>query len=457
MMYDEDYMRKVFPFVKEEYFHEPDERRVFKLVSKFITKYNNKPSAEALLVDLYAEPLAQKEYETTESVIKGMQHAPGKIAEQWLLDETEKFCQDRAIYNAIMKSIQIIDGKDTLTKEALPDVLKEALMVSFDSNVGHDFIDDYEERYEFYHRIEEKVPFDIEQLNKITRGGVSKKTLNIILGGVGVGKTLSMCHFAASNLMQGKKVLYITLEMAEEKIAERIDANLMNVMLNDLEQLPKDVYKARIDKIKSKTPGQLIIKQFPTASVHVGHLRHLLNELRLKKNFDPDIIYVDYLNLCLSARLKQGGSINSYSYIKSVAEELRGLAIERNVPIMSATQVTRTGYGASDLELTDTAESFGLPATADLMLAFISTEELRDLNQYMVKQLKNRYSDVYMDQKFMVGVDKARMRLFEVDQSEGSDTPVMDNTKFGQRQKEDDQMQWKTKKAGRKDFSGLKT
>jgi len=369
--------------------------------------------------------------------------------------------QVRAIFNAINQSIQILDGKDkVLTKESLPDILKAALSVSFDNHIGHDFLEDSAERYDFYHRVEEKVPFDLDYFNKITRGGLSKKSLNILLAGTGVGKTLAMCHFASANLMAGKNVLYITMEMAEEKIAQRIDANLLNVMLDDLEQLPKDVYDKKVDRVKRKTLGKLIIKEYPTASAHVGHFRHLLNELHLKRDFVPDIIYIDYLNICMSSRIKQGSNINSYTYIKSIAEELRGLAVEKNVPIVSATQTTRSGYDSSDPGLTDTSESFGLPATADFMVALITNEDLNELNQIMVKQLKNRYADVTMYKRFVIGVDRARMKLYDADESAQEDImdgpSVMDKSTFGERSREEDTMKWATKKMGKKDFSGLK-
>jgi replicative DNA helicase len=375
---------------------------------------------------------------------------PEPITIDWLLESTESFCQERAVYNAVMDSISILDGKDkNRTKNSIPEILSEALGVSFDSHIGHDFIDDFSERYDYYHRVEEKLPFDLELMNKITRGGLSRKSLNIILAGTGVGKTLAMCHFAAANLAMGKNVLYITMEMAEEKIAERIDANLLNVASEDLQKLPREMYESKIARLKAKTAGKLIIKEYPTASAHAGHFRHVLNELNLKRNFVPDIIYIDYLNICCSSRIKTGSNVNSYTYIKSIAEELRGLAVERNLPIVSATQTTRSGFSNSDPGLEDTSESFGLPATADFMIALIRSEDMDDRGQLMVKQLKNRYSDPADLRKFVVGIDRVKMRLFDVensaqddliDDSRGGKTKrseaVMDNSKFGMEDRE---------------------
>jgi archaellum biogenesis ATPase FlaH len=359
--------------------------------------------------------------------------------EEWLLKQTEKYCQDKAIYNAIMESIQVIDGKSDKDKGALPEILSDALAVSFDTNIGHDFLEDFESRYDFYHKVVERQPFDLDYFNRITRGGIPRKTLNVILAGTGVGKTLMMCHFAASNLMQGKNVLYVTLEMAEERIAERIDANLMGVPLNDLSTYPKDTYETKLNRIKGKTAGKLIVKEYPTASIGSGHLRHLLNELKLKKNFMPDIIYIDYLNLCVSSRIRMGANVNTYSYVKAIAEELRGLAVEFNLPIFTATQTNRTGFTSSDVGLEDTSESFGLPATADFMFAAISNEELESLGQLLIKQLKNRYNDPGLHRRFVVGVDRSRMKLYDVEQNaqnnigpDISDKPVMDNTEFGE-------------------------
>jgi archaellum biogenesis ATPase FlaH len=360
------------------------------------------------------------------------------IDEAWLLDSTEKWCQDRAIYNAIMESITIIDGKhESLTKGALPDLLSKALGVAFDTNVGHDYIENVEERYEFYHTEEDRIPFDLEYFNAITKGGVPNKTLNIALAGTGVGKSLFMCHVAASALVEGRNVLYITMEMAEERIAERIDANLLNVPIDQLDKMSKDMFTTKVADLARKTTGKLIVKEYPTGSAHAGHFRALLNELKLKKQFEPDVIFIDYLNICASSRMKgMGGAINSYSYIKAIAEELRGLAVEFDVPVFSATQTTRSGYGNSDVGLEDTSESFGLPATADLMFALISTEELEQLGQIMVKQLKNRYNDPTYNKRFVVGVDRSKMRLFDVDENEQSltdDTPVFDKTETGKR------------------------
>jgi archaellum biogenesis ATPase FlaH len=359
--------------------------------------------------------------------------------EEWLLKQTEKYCQDKAIYNAIMESIQVIDGKSDKDKGALPEILSDALAVSFDTNIGHDFLEDFESRYDFYHKVVERQPFDLDYFNRITRGGIPRKTLNVILAGTGVGKTLMMCHFAASNLMQGKNVLYVTLEMAEERIAERIDANLMGVPLNDLSTYPKDTYETKLNRIKGKTAGKLIVKEYPTASIGSGHLRHLLNELKLKKNFMPDIIYIDYLNLCVSSRIRMGANVNTYSYVKAIAEELRGLAVEFNLPIFTATQTNRTGFTSSDVGLEDTSESFGLPATADFMFAAISNEELESLGQLLIKQLKNRYNDPGLHRRFVVGVDRSRMKLYDVEQNaqnnigpDIADKPVMDNTEFGE-------------------------
>jgi len=424
----------VIPFLKDEYFTDWAERKVFQHVKNFVEEYNNSPSNEALQISLQNDRnLTEDEFSKISEIInKFGTPQPNK---QWILDETEKFCKDKAVYNAIVQSIQIIDGKDTkFTSEAIPDILKDALGVSFDNSVGHDYLLDSDNRFEFYHKLEERIPFDLEFFNKITKGGLPNKTLNIALAGTGVGKSLFMCHMAANCLSQGKNVLYITLEMAEERIAERIDANLMNVTMDDLKNLPKQMFDDRISRIKNKTEGQLIIKEYPTASAHTGHFRALLNELSLKKEFRPDIIFVDYLNICSSSRFKMSGSVNSYIYIKGIAEELRGLAVEFNVPIVSATQTTRTGYSNSDVELTDTSESFGLPATADFMFALISTEDLQKLDQILIKQLKNRYADPNHHKRFVVGVDRAKMKLFDLDiQAQKSvlknDTPAQADTK----------------------------
>ena len=461
LLQNEEYSRKVLPFLKNEYFQDSCERTIFEVINQFIIKYNTLPSSEAIIIEIdNNKKVSQEEYNRIGDLVKEMQEPIDKPTIAWILDETEKFCQDKAIYNAIMNSITILEGRSkTQTKEVLPELLKQALSVSFDPHIGHDFLEDFQMRYDFYHRIEEKIPFDLEYFNKITRGGFSKKSLNIIMSGTGGGKTLAMCHMAAANLMEGKKVLYITMEMAEEKIAERIDANLLNVMIDELETLPKDIYEKKVEKIRNKTSGKLIIKEYPTATAHAGHFRYLINELHLKRNFLPDIIYIDYLNICMSSRVKPGSNINSYTYIKSIAEELRGLAVEKNVPVVSATQTTRSGYSNSDPDLTDTSESFGLPATADFMIALISTEELQNLNQIIVKQLKNRYNDPTIYRRFVIGVDRARMKLYDVEQSAQKDIldgPVMDKTHYGERRKEEEAMKWTTKTMGRKNFSGLK-
>ena len=411
------YLRKVIPFLKDEYFIDYSEKKIFQTVVKFVDDYNAPPTEEALNIIIQQDKtLTEDAFEKITSLLTSL---PEKEKNQeWLLNETEKFCKDKAVYNAIVQSIQIIDGKDKkYTNEAIPDILKDALAVSFDNSVGHDYLKDSESRYDFYHRDEERLPFDLEMFNKISKGGLPNKTLNIALAGTGVGKSLFMCHMAAGAMSQGKNVLYITMEMAEERIAERIDANLMNVTMDDLKNLPKQMFDDRISRIRNKTEGKLIIKEYPTASAHSGHFRALLNELNLKKEFRPDIIFIDYLNICASSRFKMSGSVNSYIYIKGIAEELRGLAVEFNVPIVSATQTTRSGYANSDMELTDTSESFGLPATADFMFGIISTEDLEKLGQLLIKQLKNRYNDPSQHKRFVIGVDRAKMRLYDVDAS----------------------------------------
>lgn len=386
----------------------------------------------------------------------------GDTDEEWLLDKTEEFCQEKAVYNAIMESIGIIDGRDKeKTKGAIPEILSKALSVSFDSSIGHDWIEDFQARYEFYHKVEERIPFDLEYLNAITKGGLPSKTLTCILAGTGVGKSLAMCHFAANNLMDNKKVLYITMEMAEERISERIDANLLDCSLDDLKDLPFKLYEKKVERIRSKTEGKLIVKEYPTASAGAGHFRHLLNELRLKRNFVPDIIYIDYLNICASSRMKYGSNVNTYMMIKSIAEELRGLAVEKNVPIVTATQTTRGGYTNSDPGLEDTSESFGLPATTDLMFALVSSEELEALNQIMVKQLKNRFNDPTSNKRFVVGVDRGKMRLYDVEQSAQdelvNDNPVMDNAVFGSRRNdEDSQGEFSQRKFDKRTFKDLR-
>mgnify|MGYP003624595189 FL=1 len=417
---DEQYARKVIPFIKPEYFQNAAERIVFNKISDYVDQYGNIPSQDTISIEMgNDQSLVESDYKSGMELLASLKTYDSEHDHEWLVNKTEAFCQEKAVYNAILESIQIIDGRTKdKTKDGIPSILSDALAVSFDNTVGHDFLNDFEERYDFYHRVEERVPFDLEYLNAITKGGVPRKSLNIILAGTGVGKSLAMCHFAASNLMDSKNVLYITMEMAEEKIAERIDANLMNVPLDELINLPREAYNKKIEGIRAKTPGRLIVKEYPTAGAHAGHFRHLINELKIKKSFAPDIIYIDYLNICASSRMKGlGNSINTYSLIKSIAEELRGLAVEKDVPIFSATQTTRSGFSNSDVELTDTSESFGLPATADFMLAIISTDELQALNQVMVKQLKNRYNDPTMNKRFVVGIDRSRMRLYDVEQS----------------------------------------
>ena len=421
LLFNNDYCRKVLPFIKNEYFENLHEKVVFEEICKFILAYEKLATKEVLLIE------TEKRTDITEDTYKTICDYVSKldnndVDSKWLVDTTEKWCRDRAIYLALMESIKIADGQDDKkNRDAIPSILSDALAVSFDNNIGHDYFKDTEKRYEFYHQREDKIPFDLDFFNKITKGGLPNKTLNVALAGTGVGKSLFMCHVAASVLFQGKNVLYITLEMAEERIAERIDSNLLNVNIQDIETLPKIMFENKVNSVSKKSQGTLIIKEYPTASAHAGHFRALLNELALKKSFKPDIIFIDYLNICASSRYKQGGSINSYSYIKSIAEELRGLAVEANVPIVSATQTTRSGYSSSDVDLTDTSESFGLPATADLMFALISTEELEQLGQLMVKQLKNRYNDLAMNRRFVIGIDRAKMRLYDVEQSAQKD------------------------------------
>ena len=414
---DENYLRKVIPFLKDEYFLDWNEKTVFEHIQKFVDAYNTPPTRDALLISLQNDKnMTEDNFTYTSGVVSLLTEKERNT--EWLLTETEKFCRDKALYNAVIKSIHIIDGEDVVhTKDAIPSLLQEALGVCFDSSIGHDYLENSDTRFDFYHRQEEKIPFDLDLFNKITKGGLSKKTLNIALAGTGVGKSLFMCHVAAGCMSQGKNVLYITMEMAEERIAERIDANLMNITMDDLKNLPEQIFSDRIKKIKNKTEGKLIIKEYPTASAHSGHFRALLNELKLKREFMPDIIFIDYLNICASSRFKMSGSVNSYTYIKGIAEELRGLAQEFNVPIMSATQTTRSGFGNSDLELTDTSESFGLPATADLMFGLITNEELEKLGQIMVKQLKNRYNEISTNRRFVIGVDRSKMKLFDLDMS----------------------------------------
>ncbi len=432
---NEKYMRKVLPFVKPDYF-EGVYKMLFKQAGMFVAKYNKLPTAEAFKIEIdQADNYNDEQYRHAVEIIPSLfEEEPSD--ETWLNDTTEKWCQDRALYNAVMESISIIDGKhQSLTKNALPDILTKALGVSFDPNIGHDYIENFEERFEFYHRDEERLPFDLDYFNKITKGGIPNKSLNVCLAGTGVGKSLFMCHCAAANLNQGKNVLYLTMEMAEERIAERIDANLLDVPIDQLEYLSKEMFAERVRGLSSKTNGKLIIKEYPTGSAHAGHFRALLNELKLKKSFEPDIIYIDYLNICSSSRMKgMGGAINSYNYIKAIAEELRGLAVEFDLPIVTATQTTRSGYSNSDIGLEDTSESFGLPATADLMFALISTEELEGMGQLAVKQLKNRYNDPTYKKRFVIGIDRSKMRLFDAHEGEQTlidDTPVFDKTSNG--------------------------
>ena len=437
---NEQYMRKVLPFVKPEYF-EGVYRILFKEVGKFVGKYNKLPTLEAFKIDIDGSDKFNTETYTHALEILPNIFTKEEVNGQWLLDTTEKWCQDRAVYIAIMESISIIDGKhESLSKNALPDILSKALAVSFDTNIGHDYIDNVEQRWDFYHAQEERIPFDLDYFNQITKGGLPRKTLNIALAGTGVGKSLFMCHVAANALTQGRNVLYITLEMAEERIAERIDANLLNVPIDQLENLTKDMLKTKVNNIKMKGNGKLIIKEYPTGQANTSHFRALLNELKLKRNFVPEIIFVDYLNICGSARMKaMGGSINSYTYIKAIAEEMRGLAVEFNVPIVSATQTTRAGFSSSDPGLEDTSESFGLPATADLMFALISTDELQAAGQIMVKQLKNRYNDPGMHKRFVIGVDRSRMRLRDIADAKANimnDTPVFENSKMNEKFKD---------------------
>ena len=416
LIHNEDYARKVIPFIQPDYFEDRSEKVIFEEVTSFIVKYDSSISIEALNIEVdnrtdLNDDEVKNIHEINQSLVKSV------VDDHWLIDTTEKWCRDRAIYLALMESIQLADGKDDKKgRDAIPSILSDALAVSFDNHIGHDYLEDYEARYESYHKKDEKIPFDLEFFNRITKGGLPNKTLNVALAGTGVGKSLFMCHFASSCLLQGKNVLYITLEMAEEKIAERIDANLLDVNIKDITDLPRVLFENKVTKLAGRTQGQLIIKEYPTASAHSGHFKALLNELALKKSFRPDIIFVDYLNICASSRYRGTIGVNSYSYIKAIAEELRGLAVETNVPIVSATQTTRAGFGSSDVDITDTSESFGLPATADLMFALISTEELEIVNQIMVKQLKNRYNDPTLNKRFLVGIDRAKMRLFDCEQ-----------------------------------------
>jgi replicative DNA helicase len=446
---NDQYARKVVPFLFADYFTDRTDRVIFEEYQKYFGEYNAAPSKDILKIEVSNRKDVTEDQVKRATEILDSVDQTNLVNLDWITNSTEKFCKEKAVYNAIINSIRIIDGKDkNHTQDAIPDLLSKALGVTFDSHVGHDYLDDADARYDFYHRVEEKIPFDLDMLNKITNGGLSKKTLNIILAGTGVGKSLAMCHFAAANLMMGKNVLYITMEMAEERIAERIDANLLELTMDSLKMVEKRVFNSRIDKVRGKTQGKLIVKEYPTASAHSGHFRALIEELKMKRTFIPDIIYIDYLNICSSQRMKMGGSVNSYTYIKAIAEELRGLAGEYKVPLVSATQTTRGGFANSDPGLEDTSESFGLPATADLMLALIATEELDQMNQIMVKQLKNRYSDPNFYKRFVVGVDRKQMRLYDVEMSaqanisqQGTtsvdiDVPMFDQSSFGKRMKQ---------------------
>ena len=442
---NENYARKVLPHMKVDYFSDRSERIVFEEIQKFVEKYNTLPNKTSIEIEIDSRrDLNEQDVKAVIDVVKSLEKDDDANLE-WLVETTEKFCKDKAVYNAIVEGIQIIDGKDkNRNVDAIPSILTDALAVGFDNSVGHDYLLDAESRFEYYHTVEEKIPFDLDFFNRITKGGLPPKTLNIALAGTGVGKSLFMCHMAANCMNQGRNVLYISMEMAEERIAERIDANLMNISMEDLHSLPKQMYDDKINKIIKNTTGQLVIKEYPTASAHSGHFRGLIKELAVKKSFKPDIIFIDYLNICASSRFKGAANVNSYMYIKSIAEELRGLAVETNVPIMSATQTTRSGYSNTDVGLEDTSESFGLPATADLMFALISSEELEERNQIAVKQLKNRYNDPTMNKRFVIGIDRAKMRLHDLDASEQEglvdsnqkeDTfnePVFDNTDFGE-------------------------
>jgi len=435
LVHDDEYCRKVAPFLKEEYFSDPSEKIVFKRINEFILEFNNRPTKEAIDIILSGdEKLHQKLFEDATELVGEIFEMKTDQDQSWLFKETENFCQNKSIYNAIMESIKIYDGNSDKTTSSLPSLLSDALSVSFDTHIGHDYIEDAEERYDFYHRVEKKVPFDLEFFNTITGGGTPQKTLNIIMAGTGVGKSLFLCHHAANCLTQNQNVLYITCEMAEERIAERIDANLFDMTIDDVQDLPRQMYYKKLEGFKTHLKGKLIVKEYPTATANVNHFRALLDELWMKKQFKPDIIFIDYLNICASARLKNGANVNSYTYIKAIAEELRGMAVERSVPVFSATQVNRTGFNNSDVGLEDTSESFGLPATADFMIALISTEELEENNQIMVKQLKNRYNDVASNKKFILGINRGKMKLYDVDKNDQSgllQTNQTEETKAG--------------------------
>jgi replicative DNA helicase len=416
---NEDYVRRTLPYLEKDYFTSEPNKVIFELIRSHVEKYNTTPTKDSLMISLDDVSLSENNFKESHALIESLKETDDKQTD-WQVDHTERWCQERALYNAVMKSISILNDHED-QKGDLPKLLQDALAVSFDTHIGHDFVDDFETRFEFYNRVEEKVPFHLELFNEITKGGLSNKTLNVALAGTGVGKSLFMCDLAANHYMMGKNVLYITLEMSEEKIAERIDANLLNISIADVASTSKSSFEKKIEKIKNKTTGKLIIKEYPTAVANANHFRHLLNELHLKKNFTPDVIFIDYLNICSSARIRYGAGINSYTLVKSIAEELRGLAVENNVPIISATQTTRSGYSNTDVDLTDTSESFGLPATADLMFALISTEELEDMNQILVKQLKNRYNDINNHKRFVVGIDRSKMRLYDAENSAQDD------------------------------------
>ncbi len=448
LLQNEEYTRKVLPFLKTEYFTENADKTLYDKIQEFVTKYNSLPSKEALVIDLSDTRMHEEEFKDSMELLDDIEKDTEDYTDiNWLLDTTEKFCQDKAIYNAVVESISILDNpKSTKDKGYIPDILSDALSVSFDPHVGHDYLDDSDDRFDFYHRVEERIPFDLDFFNKITKGGLPQKTLNICLAGTGVGKSLFMCHVASSCLAQNQNVLYITLEMAEEKIAERIDANLLDMAVDDLHTLPKDLYDKKIENLRKTTKGKLIVKEYPTASANVNHFRALLNELNLKRSFVPDIVFIDYINICTSSRIRAGANVNSYTYIKSIAEELRGFAVENKIPVVSATQTTRTGYSSTDVGLEDTSESFGLPATADFMFAIISTEQMEELGQIMVKQLKNRYNDPTVNRKFVVGINRNKMRLFDVDQAaqdelvdngQENDTPAFDIATGGKFKKRD--------------------
>jgi replicative DNA helicase len=446
LLYNEEYIRKVIPFLKSEYFEDQNQKIVFEEILDFVSEYNQPATKEVLCIEIEKrKDINEASFKEILQLISCLEDVPVEM--NWLVSTTEKWCRDRAIYLALMESIHIADGKDEKkNRDSIPSILSDALAVSFDNHIGHDYLEDYEQRYESYHKKEDKIEFDLEYFNKITKGGLPNKTLNIALAGTGVGKSLFMCHVASSVLLQGRNVLYITLEMAEERIAERIDANLLNVPIQDIVDLPKQMFENKVTNLAKKTQGTLIIKEYPTASAHAGHFKSLLNELSLKKSFRPDIIFIDYLNICASSRYKGNSNINSYTFVKAIAEELRGLAVEFNVPIVSATQTTRSGYGSSDVELTDTSESFGLPATADLMFALISTEELEGLGQILVKQLKNRYNDPTIHKRFVIGIDRAKMRLYDCEQSAQND--ILDNGK-------DEEYDYEERKP-KKSFEGFK-